>query len=146
MDLLFQWVTFTTKFNTICWMVIEQLDEKSSKGSDTFRNTEWGPDAAEAMCKQVKDFPLPRNNMTIGDLIELTPKEYISKVMLEEKLFETWYDGRIVLIGDGNVYIHDYIPVLLFSTQSKHDRLISVLLTLLFLLPCLYTSVHNSQS
>ncbi|KAF8939593.1 hypothetical protein BGZ58_009297, partial [Dissophora ornata] len=76
------------------------LDSESSKESDTFRNTEWGPEAAEAMCKQVKDFPVPRNNMTIGDLIEHTPKEYISKVMLEEKLFETWYSGRTVLIGD----------------------------------------------
>ncbi|KAI1306539.1 hypothetical protein EDD11_004727 [Mortierella claussenii] len=99
----YAWVTFTTKFNTICWMVLEHMDEKSSKESDTFRNTEWGPEAAETMCKQVQSFPVPRNNMTIGDLIENTPKEYISKVMLEEKLFDTWYGGRMVLIGDGAV-------------------------------------------
>lgn len=53
------------------------------------------------MCKQIKDFPVPRNNLTLGDLIDMTPKEYISKVMLEEKLFDTWYGGRMVLLGDG---------------------------------------------
>ncbi|KAF9957023.1 hypothetical protein BGZ65_002285, partial [Modicella reniformis] len=99
----YAWITFTTKSNTICWMVLQHLDEESSKESDTFRNTEWGPEAAEAMCKQVKDLPVPRNNMTLGDLIENTPKELISKVMLEEKLFDTWYGGRIALIGDGAV-------------------------------------------
>ncbi|KAF9961493.1 hypothetical protein BGZ70_008267 [Mortierella alpina] len=97
----YAWITFTTKFNTICWMVLQHLDEVSSKESDTFRNTEWGPEAAETMCKQVRDFPIPRNGMTLGDLIDNTPKEYISKVMLEEKLFDTWYGGRMVLLGDG---------------------------------------------
>ncbi|KAF9951602.1 hypothetical protein BGZ72_006916 [Mortierella alpina] len=96
----YAWITFTTKFNTICWMVLQHLDEVSSKESDTFRNTEWGPEAAETMCKQVRDFPVPRNGMTLGDLIDNTPKEYISKVMLEEKLFDTWYGGRMVLMGD----------------------------------------------
>ncbi|KAG0222789.1 hypothetical protein B0O80DRAFT_499317 [Mortierella sp. GBAus27b] len=99
----YAWITFTTKFNTICWMVLQHLDEESSKESDTFRNTEWGPEAADAMCKQVRDFPVPRNKLTLGDLIDNTPKDLISKVMLEEKLFDTWYGGRIVLIGDGAV-------------------------------------------
>ncbi|KAF9437057.1 hypothetical protein BGZ76_002127 [Entomortierella beljakovae] len=102
-DKPFAWVTFTTKFNTICWMVLQQLDKDTIKESDTFRNTEWGPEAAEAMCKLVKDLPVPRNGLTIGDLIDLSPREYISKVMLEEKLFSTWYGGRMVLIGDGAV-------------------------------------------
>lgn len=39
--------------------------------------------------------------LTIGDLIDVTPKEQINKVRLEEKIFETWHHGRIVLIGDG---------------------------------------------
>ncbi|KAF8980542.1 hypothetical protein BGZ46_004025 [Entomortierella lignicola] len=98
----YAWVTFTTKFNTICWMVLEQLEQETSKERHKF-DTEWGPEAADAMCKQVKDFPIPRNGMTIGDLIDQTPKELISKVMLEEKLFSTWYGGRMVLIGDGAV-------------------------------------------
>ncbi|KAF9319786.1 hypothetical protein BG003_008080 [Podila horticola] len=76
----------------------------------SFRNSEWGPEAAEAMCKEVRDFPVPRANMTIGDLIDATPKELISKVMLEEKLFDTWHGGRTVLLGDGAVSaMHDAV-------------------------------------
>ena len=38
--------------------------------------------------------------MTLGDVYELTPEDMISKVMLEEKVFDTWYSGRSVLLGD----------------------------------------------
>ncbi|KAG0355612.1 hypothetical protein BGZ54_001086 [Gamsiella multidivaricata] len=103
-DKPYAWVTFTTKFNTICWMVLRHLDDKVSRELDSsFRNSEWGPEAAETMCKEVRDLPVPRNNYTIGDLIDATPREFISKVMLEEKLFDTWYSSRTCLIGDGAV-------------------------------------------
>ena len=36
----------------------------------------------------------------IGDLFDKTPKEAISKIVLEERVFETWKHGRTVLIGD----------------------------------------------
>jgi hypothetical protein len=39
----------------------------------------------------------------LGDLFDNTPKEAVTKVVLEEKTFETWRHGRTVLIGDGNV-------------------------------------------
>lgn len=85
-------------------MVLRHLDTKASRELESsFRNSEWGPEAAEAMCKEVRDFPVPRANMTIGDLIDATPKELISKVMLEEKIFDTWHGGRTVLLGDGKI-------------------------------------------
>ncbi|KAG0339387.1 hypothetical protein BG000_002248 [Podila horticola] len=101
----YKWSTYIAAQDTICWSVIQFLDIHSAKDSDAFRNSEWGLEAAEAMCKQVRDFEVPvahggRNSMTIGDLIERTPKERTSKVMLEEKVFDTWYDGRTVLLGD----------------------------------------------
>lgn len=37
----------------------------------------------------------------MGDLFEATPDDLISRVYLEEKLFETWQHGRTALIGDG---------------------------------------------
>ncbi|KAI1317163.1 hypothetical protein EDD11_008954 [Mortierella claussenii] len=40
---------------------------------------------------------------SMGDIIQDTPKELISKVFLEEKMFITWHHGRTVLIGDGAV-------------------------------------------
>ncbi|KAF9082625.1 hypothetical protein BGX27_004443, partial [Mortierella sp. AM989] len=36
----------------------------------------------------------------MGDLIADTPKDCISKAFLEEKVFQTWYHGRTVLVGD----------------------------------------------
>ncbi|KAK3816974.1 MAG: hypothetical protein JOS17DRAFT_758750 [Linnemannia elongata] len=102
-DRPYSWSTFTTKQNTVCWGVVLYLDKSSSKLHDSFRNSEWGPEAASAMCEQVKDFPVVSGGdkkMTFQDLINWTPKELISKVMLEEKVFETWYDCRTVLLGD----------------------------------------------
>ncbi|KAG0099275.1 hypothetical protein BGZ93_008314 [Podila epicladia] len=89
--------------NSMCWGLMHHLDAESSKMNDSFRNSEWGPEAAEQMCKDVRDFPIPggiTNNLTLGDLIDKTPQDLISKVMLEEKVFDTWYHGRTVLLGD----------------------------------------------
>ncbi|KAF9088224.1 hypothetical protein BGX29_000389 [Mortierella sp. GBA35] len=97
------WGTFTTKQDTVCWSVVQFLDEESSKDNDAFRNSEWGPGAADSMCKDVRDFPIVSGSekpLKIGDLIDLSPKEYISKVMLEEKVFKTWHHCRTVLLGD----------------------------------------------
>lgn len=83
---------------------MHHLDAESSKMNNSFRNSEWGPEAAEQMCKEVRDFPIPggiNNNLTLGDLIDKTPQDLISKVMLEEKVFDTWFHGRTVLLGDG---------------------------------------------
>ncbi|KAG0202462.1 hypothetical protein BGX33_009698 [Mortierella sp. NVP41] len=109
-DKPYSWSTFTTKQDTVCWGVIEYLDGESSKENDIFRNSEWGPEAAEVMCEQVRDFPVvsgSEKNLTIGDLIDWTPKESMTKVMLEEKVFQTWYDGRTVLLGDA---CHKFSP------------------------------------
>jgi len=55
------------------------------------------------MCEKVRHIKAPFG-LTVGELIDVTPKETISKVMLEEKLFETWHHGRTVLLGDGKHY------------------------------------------
>ncbi|KAF9102637.1 hypothetical protein BGX27_010921 [Mortierella sp. AM989] len=98
-------VAFTTAEKTLCWMALELLDEESSKKHDNFRSSEWGPEAAQAMCNEIRDLPAVRN-LTMGDLIDATPKEVICKVMLEEKMFETWTHGRTVLLGDACHKLH----------------------------------------
>ncbi|KAG0373980.1 hypothetical protein BGX24_010989 [Mortierella sp. AD032] len=97
------WSTFTTAQNTVAYNVILFLDEEMSTTNDAFRNSEWGPEAAMAMCEEVKDFPVISGGdkeLTLGDLFAWSNKEQISKVMLEEKVFKTWYDCHTVLIGD----------------------------------------------
>jgi hypothetical protein len=86
-------------------MAIQHLDTVTKKDHDTSRTSEWGTEAAGAMCDEVRDFAVPNGppGTTMGTLIDMTPKELITKVALEEKVFKTWYSGRSVLIGDGNV-------------------------------------------
>ncbi|KAF9985210.1 hypothetical protein BGZ79_005468, partial [Entomortierella chlamydospora] len=91
--------TFTMVEKTICWTVLEFLDQETNKTNNNFRSSKWGPEAADAMCKEVRDYPAVRG-LKMGDLIDATPKEVICKVMLEEKLFETWTYGRTVLMSD----------------------------------------------
>ncbi|KAF9315984.1 hypothetical protein BG003_002444 [Podila horticola] len=92
-----------SKFNTVLG-IVQFLTKETSKQHDSFRNSEWGLEAADAMCKEVRHFKVPGGKegtiTTIGDLIERTPKHLISKVMLEEKIFNTWFGGRTVLLGD----------------------------------------------
>ncbi|KAF9314079.1 hypothetical protein BG003_004542 [Podila horticola] len=98
------WITFTTKQNTVCWMVIHFLDKESAKRNDSFRNSEWGPEAAEALAREVRVFKVPGGKdgrvLTLGEYVDKTPSHLLSKVMLEEIVFDTWYGGRTVLLGD----------------------------------------------
>lgn len=89
-------------------MVIQYLTKSSSKSDDKFCNSEWGPEATEAMCNEVRHSKVPGKDgkvLTLGDYIDRTPKELIVKVMLEEKVFDTWYCNRTVLLGDGNGFL-----------------------------------------
>ncbi|KAF9914948.1 hypothetical protein BX616_007252 [Lobosporangium transversale] len=103
----YAWTYLTARNNIFCWGLIHYLDNEYSKDHEEFCNIEWGPGAAIDMCKEIRDFPVPggkSNDMTLGDLIDNTP--LVSKVLLEEKVFDTWYSGRTVLIGDACHKIH----------------------------------------
>ncbi|KAF9103060.1 hypothetical protein BGX29_003857 [Mortierella sp. GBA35] len=106
-DKPFTWMAFWTAQNTLCWMVIHHLDDASRKAAEAYRSkgsqdSEWEPYAALTMCDETHHFPISigGKNLTMGDIYDWTPKELISKVMLEEKVFQTWHSGRTVLLGD----------------------------------------------
>ncbi|KAF9325996.1 hypothetical protein BG006_010550 [Podila minutissima] len=123
-DNKYSWTTFTTRANTICYGAILTLDKATTKENDNFRNSEWGPEAAEQMCKQIKDFPVLSGDgtKTLNDLFELSPKHLISKVVLEEKIFKTWFSGRTVLLGDGAVCaMHDAVVLANWINVLGHD-------------------------
>ncbi|KAF9170398.1 hypothetical protein BGX21_010220 [Mortierella sp. AD011] len=100
----YTWSSMTVPNNQICWNAVMQLGSDESE-DEKFRNSEWGPESNEAMIKEVRDFRVPTG--TLGDLIDATPKDGISRVFLEDKLFETWNNGRVVLIGDA---CHKLLP------------------------------------
>lgn len=71
--------------NRLGWMVTKDIRGEGVDGERNFRFSEWGPDAAIVMCNEVRHFRSPYGG-TIGDIIDSTPKDLISKVMLEDKV------------------------------------------------------------
>ncbi|KAF9901654.1 hypothetical protein BX616_002184 [Lobosporangium transversale] len=121
------WHAVSVPNNHICWSLIVQLTEAEVK-EQKFRNTEWTPESNEAMIKDFYDLPSPMGG-TMGELIDETPKDLISRVFLEEKIFKTWFHGRTVLLGDGTTWIErmvrhimvKYTPEWLFMrTHTKN--------------------------
>ncbi|KAF9199054.1 hypothetical protein BGZ49_010874 [Haplosporangium sp. Z 27] len=90
--------------NQISWGFSIQLTKSDVKQLKT-QNSEWGPEANDATLSKYRDFPSPLGG-TMGDLFDATPKDLISKVFLEEKLFKTWHHGRSVLLGDACHKLH----------------------------------------
>ncbi|KAF9283053.1 hypothetical protein BGZ68_005603, partial [Mortierella alpina] len=95
----YSWTTISVPGNRFCWSVVVQLPQTTTATDSQSRNSEWGPEANESMIKEIYNFPNGVSGI-MGELTDATPRERISKVMLEEKLFETWYSGRVVLLGD----------------------------------------------
>ncbi|KAG0337805.1 hypothetical protein BG000_004954 [Podila horticola] len=85
----YSWMTVNTADNRICWIVIEYLEQESSKANDSYRSSEWGREATESMCKLIYDYPITvgaeGSQMAMEQLLDKTPKHLISKVM-EEKI------------------------------------------------------------
>ncbi|KAF8925185.1 hypothetical protein BGZ58_001060 [Dissophora ornata] len=102
----YTWSAFTVPENRICWNVVVQLSSLAQSQEHKFRNSEWGPESNEEMIKEVEHFKTPFGH-TMGELIASTPRDGISRVYLEDKLFETWHHGRTVLIGDA---AHKLLP------------------------------------
>jgi hypothetical protein len=65
-------------------MVVQ--DERKSGEQRNFRYSEWGPEAALSLCKEVAHLPCPYGG-TLGEVIDKTAKDQITKVMLEEKVY-----------------------------------------------------------
>ncbi|KAF9426460.1 hypothetical protein BGZ76_002757 [Entomortierella beljakovae] len=90
--------------NKISWGFGTQLPQSTLKDMQ-FRNSEWSAEASESTLDKFRDYPSPIGG-TMGDIFDATPKEFTSKVYLEEKIFKTWYHGRTVLVGDACHKLH----------------------------------------
>ncbi|KAG0330995.1 hypothetical protein BG004_001870, partial [Podila humilis] len=66
------------------------------------RHVEWGQEGTDIMCSNVRGFAVPGGNgkLTVGDLIDQTSKDFLAKGMLAERVYDTWFHGRVVLMGD----------------------------------------------
>ncbi|KAF9992594.1 hypothetical protein BGZ79_002880 [Entomortierella chlamydospora] len=88
----------TLSNNQISWGFGVQLSNSILKEAH-FRNSEWAPEINDTTLGRYRNFPCPVGG-TMGELFDATPKELISKVFIEEKMFKTCYYSRSVLIGD----------------------------------------------
>ncbi|KFH65613.1 hypothetical protein MVEG_09089 [Podila verticillata NRRL 6337] len=95
----YTWWNIPLENNKMGWMITQDIQSQSDDEKCKTRSSEWAPDAAIDMCNQVRHLPCVYGG-TLGDIIDSTPEALISKVMLEDKLFSTWYNGRTVLLGD----------------------------------------------
>ncbi|KAK3816976.1 MAG: hypothetical protein JOS17DRAFT_778619 [Linnemannia elongata] len=121
----YSWMTFTTRTDSVAWVVVKYLDAERSKHDASFNNSEWGPEAAETFCKEIKDFPIISGSdkpLTLGDLIGWTDKDKISKVMLEEKLNPAGGAGATNALHDA-ISLANYIYALppRPTTKNTHE-------------------------
>ncbi|KAF9916531.1 hypothetical protein FBU30_001293 [Linnemannia zychae] len=80
----YTWTTMTTQQQTVCYSVVEFLTPEACKDTGLFHNSEWTSEVAEAMCRDVRHFPVASGSsktLTLGDLIELTPRDCIGKLI-----------------------------------------------------------------
>ncbi|KAI8599742.1 hypothetical protein EDD21DRAFT_379033 [Dissophora ornata] len=100
------WSTANVSGNRIAWTLVTQIETMSESKDVLSRASEWGSDGNDGMLLEYRDYRAPIGG-TMGDLMDVTPKEHMSKIFFEEKLFETWHHGRTVLIGDA---CHKILP------------------------------------
>ncbi|KAG0255871.1 hypothetical protein DFQ27_006012 [Actinomortierella ambigua] len=105
-DIPYMVICFSGQDGDIKWMVIEDIGGVQTRQDEAFKSNEWGPEGAMAMAEKVRGLATPFG-LTMGDVIDNTPKELISKVMLEEKLYTTWNYKRCALMGDA---CHKFFP------------------------------------
>ncbi|KAF9155767.1 hypothetical protein BG015_008697 [Linnemannia schmuckeri] len=101
----YSWTVITISENRFCWSVMAQVTDPEEARQMRQNNLEWRPEATESLANTIRNYPIAfgGEGAVLGDILDVTPKDVMSKIMLEEKLFETWYDGNIVLIGDGAI-------------------------------------------
>ncbi|KAF9945337.1 hypothetical protein BGZ65_010864 [Modicella reniformis] len=115
------WMVFTLPNNRMAYIIQEQLDSNAAKDITQLRKERLSPEAKEKFLKDVRDFHIKpddnerntpqgnnnnNNQPTLGDLLDATEPGLVATILLEEKMFETWYHGRTVLIGDAVHKMH----------------------------------------
>ncbi|KAI1314575.1 hypothetical protein EDD11_002004 [Mortierella claussenii] len=108
---------FTFAENRLGWHICVRLDKPEEHNEKDFRFSDWKPAVADELCDLVRHYKSPFGG-TVGDMIDRTPKDRLSKVMLEDKYFSTWYHKRTVLMGDA---CHKHLP---FGGQGANQAIL----------------------
>ncbi|KAF8936907.1 hypothetical protein BGZ58_003550 [Dissophora ornata] len=109
-----------TSGNRVAWSVGGALVTPEGRNDANFKQSEFGPEAIDAACVLIEDLEIPWGG-TMADLIASTQRDYIKKLMVEEKHYKTWHHGRTVLIGEA---CHKFVP---FSGQGAEQAILDVI-------------------
>lgn len=108
--------------NRMVWSVSGELLKPEDGDNTNFKQSEFGPEAVDAVCGLIQDLELPWGG-TLADLIECTQRDHMTKIMVEEKLFKTWHYGRVALIGEGeSSFCCLFIDGLLKDEKNEGDE------------------------
>ncbi|KAF9352662.1 hypothetical protein BGX26_009560 [Mortierella sp. AD094] len=108
---------FTFAENRLGFNICGRMDKPEEHDEKDFLFTDWKPAAADELCEMVRHYKCPFGG-TVGDIMDRTPKERLSKVFLEDKYFSTWYHKRTVLMGDA---CHKHLP---FGGQGANQAIL----------------------
>lgn len=64
----------------------------------------------EAQFKELLDSRCAMGLGTVRDFVANTPTKAVSVLELEDRLYKTWFHGRIVLIGDAAHQVRSFNP------------------------------------
>ncbi|KAG0225385.1 hypothetical protein BGW42_004455 [Actinomortierella wolfii] len=99
------WMTRHPRSKRVNWLIVYDKDRDSSAwhGSHPYRDDIGRPDMLQDFLEQMGPLKTPFGGSgTLGHLIDRTDPQSIRSYKRCEKLFQTWYHGRVVLMGDGN--------------------------------------------
>lgn len=95
---LSKWHAVNIPDDQICWAMWKPVDRSGLSQEESFENVEF--DHTEPVVKSFRSMPCPLGGL-MGELVDTTSDDLRSQVYVESRLFDTWYHGRTVLLGDG---------------------------------------------
>ena len=96
------WRYFTCTDNRVAWRFDYQSSTMTTEEIEAWKNSDYLTFPKEKINPEIRKFELAIMG-TLGHMFDATPKERLSKIVLEENVPQNWYHKRTVLIGDGKV-------------------------------------------
>ncbi|KAF9971660.1 hypothetical protein BGZ73_005389 [Actinomortierella ambigua] len=91
------------------WSIDLNLHNKrTSKDQEgAFKLSDYGPETVEDIVSEFRDHPSHVPGVTLGDIFDASPPHLLMRAVMHQKVFETWYGGRTVLVGEA---CHKFVP------------------------------------
>ncbi|KAF9896025.1 hypothetical protein BX616_008294, partial [Lobosporangium transversale] len=93
------WHAVNIPDDQICWALWIELDPATAANAKVTEASEFGFQNTEPVVKCFREVPCPFGG-TMGELVDATEDNMKARAFVEEKVYETWFHGRTVLLGD----------------------------------------------